>query len=365
MYAEKMPEFDTVETSDGVLKDEIIRFLQSNGLGIDDDVEQFVIARAGKELIACAGLAGNTLKCIAVHIEWRGTSLGLQLIREAEYLANQNGDHHLFLFTCPDNVKSFRGCGFYPLATLENKATLMENTPVGIHRYCKKLRADYFIPADNIGGIVMNANPFTLGHQFLIEQASRACYWLHVFVVEENLSQFSFNDRIAMVRDGVKHLANVTVHPGSRYIISRGTFPGYFLKEKQVVNDVYSAIDLIIFRRYIAPSLGITHRFVGTEPYCKVTAQYNQAMHHWLEDEFVIPSNAITVHEIDRKTDENNYPISASAVRSLLNKNKLSVARNMVPESTMPYLHNWLRANHHDLPEPHLAGNLMSISVGH
>jgi [citrate (pro-3S)-lyase] ligase len=88
-------------------------------------------------------------------------------------------------------------------------------------------------------------------------------------------------------------------------------------------------------------------------------------MHHWLEDEFVIPSNAITVHEIDRKTDENNYPISASAVRSLLNKNKLSVARNMVPESTMPYLHNWLRANHHDLPEPHLAGNLMSISVGH
>lgn len=78
MYAEKMPEFDTVETSNGVLKDEIIRFLQSNGLGIDDDVEQFVIARAGKELIACAGLAGNTLKCIAVHIEWRGTSLGLQ-----------------------------------------------------------------------------------------------------------------------------------------------------------------------------------------------------------------------------------------------------------------------------------------------
>ncbi|SEL00514.1 [citrate (pro-3S)-lyase] ligase [Kosakonia sacchari] len=364
MYAEKTPEFDTVETSNGVIKEEIIQFLHSNGLGIDDDVGQFVIARADKQLIACAGLAGNTLKCIAVHIEWRGTSLGLQVIREAEYLANQNGDHHLFLLTCPDNVKSFRGCGFYPLATLENKATLMENTPVGIHRYCKKLRADYFIPAAKIGAIVMNANPFTLGHQFLIEQASRACNWLHVFVVEENLSQFSFNDRIAMVRDGVKHLSNVTEHPGSRYIISRGTFPGYFLKEKQVVNDVYSAIDLIIFRRYIAPSLGITHRFVGTEPYCKVTAQYNRAMHHWLEEEFVIPANAITVHEIDRKTDENNYPISASAVRSLLNKNKLSVARNIVPESTMPYLHNWLRANHLDLSEPPLTGNLMSISVG-
>ena len=167
-----------------------------------------------------------------------------------------------------------------------------------------------------------------------------------------------------MVRDGVKHLTNVTVHPGSRYIISRGTFPSYFLKEKQVVNDVYSAIDLIMFRRYIAPALGITHRFVGTEPYCKVTAQYNQAMHHWLEDELVIPSTAIKVHEIDRKTDENNYPISASAVRALLNKNKLSVARNMVPESTMPYLYNWLKANHPDLPEQHLAGNLMSISVG-
>lgn len=364
MCAEKKLAFDTVETSNGVLKDEIIRFLKSNGLGIDDDVEQFVIARADKQLIACAGLAGNTLKCIAVDIEWRGTSVSLQLIREAENLANQHGDHHLFLLTCPDNVKSFRGCGFYPLATVEGKAALMENTPVGIHRYCKKLRADHFIPAANVGGIVMNANPFTLGHQFLIEQASRECDWLHVFVVEENVSQFSFSERIAMVRDGVKHLSNVTVHPGSKYIISRGTFPSYFLKEKQIVNDVYSAIDLMMFRRYIAPALGITHRFVGTEPYCKITAQYNQAMHHWLEDELVIPSDAIKVHEIQRKTDENNYPISASAVRSLLSENNLVVVSNRVPASTIPYLHDWLKAHHHDSPEYPQARNLMSITVG-
>ncbi|EHT01276.1 MULTISPECIES: [citrate (pro-3S)-lyase] ligase [Klebsiella] len=351
MYTDQTLEFEKVETSNGTFRDEIILFLKNNGLGIDGDIEQFVVARCRRQLVACAGLAGNTLKCIAVAREWRGTALGLKIIHEAELQAVQNGEHQLFLLTCPDNVRSFQGCGFYPLVTLDNRATLMENSPVGIHRYCRQLRGQHLVTAGNIGGIVMNANPFTLGHQYLIEQAAKACDWLHVFVVEEDLSTFSFRQRFAMVQEGSRHLPNITVHPGSKYIISRGTFPGYFLKEKQIINEVYAAIDLLMFRRYIAPALNINQRFVGTEPICKVTAQYNDAMHHWLEDEMTIPAASIKVNEIQRMTDMNNLPISASAVRKLLSHEDMHAVESMVPATTMPYLYKWLSANQSKQPD--------------
>lgn len=342
MYIDEMLEFEIIKTSDKSLRKRVADFLDENGLGIDDDIRQFVIARSGKEIVACAGLASNTLKCIAVAPEFRGASLCVKLVNETESVANQQGEHHLFLLTSPDNVKSFLGCGFYPIVSIENKAVLMENTPVGIHRHCKALRAEGLVTGSKIGGIVMNANPFTLGHQFLIERASSECDWLHIFVVEEDLSQFSFDERIAMVRDGVSRFPNVTVHPGSEYIISRGTFPGYFLKEKKVINDVYTGIDLLIFRKYIAPALDITHRFVGTEPYCKTTAIYNCAMHHWLEDASLLSSKVIRVHEIERITDNNRTPISASSVRNLLKVHDLQAVKKLVPATTIPYLHNQL-----------------------
>lgn len=337
MYTARTPEFDIIDAGNAILKEEVACFLAKNGLGIDDDIAQFVIARHQHKLIACAGIAGNTLKCIAVDIEWRGTSLSLTLIHEAELLAAQHGEHQLFLLTSPKNVKSFRGCGFYPLVTVGECAALMENTPVGIHRYCSQLRNQHLAPGKKIGAIVMNANPFTLGHQYLIEYAASECDWLHVFVVEEDLSTFSFKDRLAMVQDGSRHLQNVTIHPGSAYIISRGTFPGYFLKDKQAIDNVYAAIDLLLFRNYIAPALNITHRFVGTEPFCTFTAEYNRAMHRWLEEDTGI-SASIRVHCLARKKEGNNVPVSASAVRRLLKEHKLTDVRRLVPATTLVYL---------------------------
>lgn len=355
MYSDHALTFETVDTHKITRREEIALFLESNGLGIDDDIEQFVVASCNRRLVACAGIAGNTLKCIAVDSSWRGTSLSLKVIHEAEVQAIQNGEHQLFLLTTPDNVKAFRGCGFYPLVTLDHRATLMENTPVGIQHYCRKLSAHHRVEVANVGGIVMNANPFTAGHLYLIEQAAKACDWLHIFVVEEDLSTFSFQDRLAMVQEGSRHLRNVVVHPGSRYIISRGTFPGYFLKEKQIINEVCAAIDLIMFRRYIAPALNIRQRFVGTEPFCKVTAQYNFAMHHWLEDKTVMAEATIKVNEIARVTDENNLPISASAVRKSLERNDMEAVKRMVPATTLPFLTRWQSRHPFKQPDYDLA----------
>jgi len=206
MFSARTPEFEVINAGNAQAREEVAAFLARNGLGIDDDIAQFIVARYQRHLVACTGIAGNTLKCIAVDAGWRGTSLILTLIHEAELQAAQNGEHQLFLFTCPDNVKSFRGCGFYPLVTVGKRAALMENTPVGIHRYCSELRRHHLVPGNTIGAIVMNANPFTLGHQYLIEHAASRCDHLHVFVVQEDVSAFSFKERFAMVRDGSRHI---------------------------------------------------------------------------------------------------------------------------------------------------------------
>lgn len=205
----------------------------------------------------------------------------------------------------------------------------MENTPQGIERYCRSLRQKRQ-PGDKVGGIVMNANPFTLGHRHLVEQAASQCDWLHLFVVREDASFFPFCARLEMVRAGVAHLRNVTVHEGSQYIISRATFPAYFLKESGKVQQAWSEIDVLIFRNYIAPALGITHRFIGSEPFCAVTHQYNQTLHALL-------AGSVTVVEIPR-IKMMGSAISASEVRRLLKTQQFSRIRDIVPESTFAHL---------------------------
>lgn len=98
---------------------------------------------------------------------------------------------------------------------------------------------------------------------------------------------------------GTADIPRLTVHRGSEYIISRATFPCYFIKEQSVINHCYTEIDLKIFRQYLAPAQGVTHRFVGTEPFCRVTAQYNQDMRYWLETP-TISAPPIELVEIER-----------------------------------------------------------------
>lgn len=189
----------------------------------------------------------------------------------------------LFLFTKPQNRLLFSGAGFWPIAQAGQLAVLTENSSERLARFCRQL-ALYRQPGKTIGAIVMNANPFTLGHRYLVEQAAAACDWLHLFVVKEDASFFSYTDRWALIEQGIAGIDNVTLHSGSAYMISRATFPGYFLKEKGVVDDCHCQIDLQLFREHLAPALGITHRVVGSEPFCPLTCAYNQRMHDILHD---------------------------------------------------------------------------------
>jgi len=182
-----------------------------------------------------------------------------------------------------------------------------------------------------IGAIVVNCNPFTLGHQFLIEYAADQVDLLYIFVVEENLSEFSFEDRLELVKAGTEHLENVRILPSGRFIISNLTFPDYFGKGKAKNVSVDVSTDVGLFADYIAPALGITKRFVGTEPNCVVTRQYNDYMREYLLEQ------GMDFIEIERK-EIGDAPISASRVRELLAKKNYDEVAKIVPKSTLEYL---------------------------
>jgi [citrate (pro-3S)-lyase] ligase len=329
-------EFEVVDpATDAQRAAEVRWLLASCELNTDPDIEVFVAAYHGRRLVACSGLATNVIKCVAIDPEYRGESLSLQLMSEIVSLGAERGQFHLFLYSRPCNAPFFLGCGFHPLVEVPDSIVLLENTPVGIAGYCARLRQTCQ-PGSRIGCIVMNANPFTTGHQYLVRRALEACDWLHVFVVHEDASQFRYADRYRLVSRGLSDMDRLTIHHGSDYMISKATFPGYFLKDKGIVNHCRTAIDLLLFRQYIAPSLGITHRFVGTEPFCEVTHLYNEEMKRWLGSGDV-PGVPVEVVEVTRDMKA-GIPVSASAVRRLLAKGDFSRIRPLVPETTYQFL---------------------------
>lgn len=182
-----------------------------------------------------------------------------------------------------------------------------------------------------IGSIVMNCNPFTYGHRYLIEQALLHVDFLIVFVVEEDKSIFSFDERFACVREGVSDLKNVKVVPSGPFILSQMSFPEYFIKENSKHIKENAENDILFFAERIAPYLNIKYRFVGEEPKDVVTNEYNLAMKH------ILPKHGIKLIEIPRKKF-NGDVISASRVRRCLEDGDIEGLSYLVPESTIKVL---------------------------
>lgn len=180
------------------------------------------------------------------------------------------------------------------------------------------------------GAIVMNCNPFTNGHLYLITEAASRVDNLYIFVVEEDRSFFPFEDRYSLVKEGTRHLKNVTVLKSGKFVISSVTLPGYF--EKDQLGDIYldASGDLAYFLQ-IAGSLDISVRFAGHEPTDRFTAQYNLNMKTYLK------KYGLEFCEIERKKEQDAY-ISASTVRKLLKEKKFESIKKLVPECTYNYL---------------------------
>lgn len=182
-----------------------------------------------------------------------------------------------------------------------------------------------------IGAAVMNCNPFTLGHRYLIDQALKQCDYLMIFVVQEDKSVFSFDDRLKLVDDGTKDLENVAIIPSGNFVLSSLTFSEYFNKSKLQDRKVDTSLDVTLFAREIAPCLHISVRFAGEEPLDHITQQYNDSMRA------ILPQYGIDFVEIPR-AEINGAPISASHVRKLLKEKDFAAISALVPETTLKYL---------------------------
>lgn len=181
------------------------------------------------------------------------------------------------------------------------------------------------------GAIVMNCNPFTLGHQYLIEQARGQVDQLLIFVVEEDKSEFSFADRFEMVKRGVAGMDDVHVFPSGEFILSLHTMESYFAKESLQEEQIDASKDVNIFGKYIAPELNISVRFTGTEPIDKVTRQYNEEMAKTLK------KYGVEYVEIPRRENDGE-PISASNVRKYIKEKNWDKVEKLLPGSTIEYL---------------------------
>lgn len=285
-------------------------FLERHALRYEQDIE-FAIGAFDSEnnLCACGCCAGRLLKCFAVTPQLRGQNVLGRILSALVTNRFAAGFFDLTVFTRPHNRALFAQSGFVAVAETES-VVLMENRHDGVARFVASIAGEDASPQP-CGAVVMNCNPFTLGHRYLIEYAAARCNLLHLFLVQEDRSVFPFDIRLALVRSGVADLANVQVHPSGHYIISSDTFPTYFLKQQDDAVAMQAELDLMLFATRIASPLGIVRRFVGSEPGCPVTARYNEVMHR------ILPAHGIEVVELARRT-EADVAISASALRGLL-----------------------------------------------
>lgn len=308
---------------------QVRELLEQEGIRQDANLD-YICAMYDEEyrVIATGSCFGNTLRCLAVSSAHQGEGLMNEIMTHLMEVQCSRGNVHLFLYTKIDSSRFFESLGFYEIARVNERLVFMENRRNGFSDYLSRLSQS---KTEGISGaLVMNANPFTLGHQYLAEKAAAECDTLHLFIVSEDASLFPFSVRKQLVLEGVSHLPNVICHDSGPYIISSATFPSYFLKDEATVIESHARLDLAVFQK-IARSLSITRRYVGKEPTSLVTGLYNQIMSQ------ALPANGIQCIILPRK-EAGGQPVSASMVRECVKKGDFDSLREMVPDCTLKYL---------------------------
>ncbi len=305
-------------------------FLNNSDIEPDNLTDTTVLIWDNDILIATGSRYNNLLKLIAVDKNRQGEGLTATVITELKKDAFSNGIRHLFLYTKPQNRAIFSDLFFYPVAQTEN-VLLMEDKRDGIVNFLNQFPDAN--EQENNGCIVANCNPFTSGHLYLIEKAAKECDNLYIFVVWENLSRFSNEDRMEMVIRGTSHIPNVKVLPTGPYLISSSTFPSYFLKDRENVTQIKCFLDIEIFTKYYAPKFNIKTRYVGTEPLSPLTLKYNNELKKYL------PKNNIALKEFPR-LEISDMPISAGRVRDFIDSKDIKALKSILPDTTYSFLQN-------------------------
>jgi len=301
--------------------------VEKSGLSFEENFDNLIGVFEGGALVAAGARDGNILKMLAIEETHQGGGLLGELVTELIRLGYAAGFDAFFIYTRPGNAPSFEALNFRRLVNHPQLALLEYGR--GLERYLERHRS--LVREGTNGAVVVNCNPFTLGHRFLIETAAAAVSTLYVFVVREDRSAFPFSVRMRLVSEGVADLANVVVLESSCYAISNLTFPAYFLKKSEPVAQIQMETDLILFGRHIAPFFGIRRRFIGTEPFCRTTRTYGETMKR------ILPPCGVETVEIERR-QEDGEAVSAYRVRQALRREAYESLRTLVPETTLSFI---------------------------
>lgn len=309
--------------------EEIREFLNRFNVKYDDPEKTFVIRDKGK-IVSTASVDDNILKYFFVDKEYEGQgTIGIIYQSLLNYLFEKNIDS-FFVFTSPDNKDIFKSLGLEEVYSTK-EVSLFEGGFYNYDKWINKVKSSLGRKTGTRGAIVMNCNPMTLGHRYLIEKSLDKVDDLIIFVVEEDRSVFPFKDRFNIMQEEIKDLDNVYLIKSGPYIISQATFPTYFIKKEDDMLEIYTELDASIFADKIAKDLQIDIRFLGSEPEDLVTLEYNNSLKNILE------ANRIETRIIPRIELEGKI-ISASRVRKLLKEGKYREAYSYLPETTINYL---------------------------
>lgn len=310
-------------------------FLIDHGISNFNDVEVKKIDQTvgafdeQHKMIATGSVSDNVLKYVAVEDGSAG-ALFNQVITKLTTLLAQQGIFHWFVFTKPKYAQSFQNVGFLELAT-SHWGVILEKGDQTVGDYTEKLLQGPQQSQQKVGAIVMNANPFTKGHHFLVKHAADENDLVYIFVVNNDVALFTTKERIELVKEGTKGLENVVVVNGADYMVSYTTFPAYFIKTSEDIAKYQTTLDARIFRNKIAPPLNITRRYLGTEPYSRVTDIYNETLREELPP-------VVKPIIIERKQSDSGQFISASSVRQKILSGQLQEVQEIVPRTTFDFI---------------------------
>lgn len=318
-----------IHPSDKYAMNELGVLLAAEGIKLDANLDYTAgIYDGSDKLVATGSCYANTLRCVTVGGGHQGEGLLGKILTHLIDYQMLRGITHLFVYTKADKAFFFSDLGFTEIARVDGLLSFMENRRNGFVSYLERLAKSRH--EGRSAALVMNCNPFTLGHLLLIQKAASENDIVHLFVVSEDKSFFPFEDRYELVKQGCADLANIVLHETGSYMISSAVFPSYFLEDDQTAIRAQAKLDVELFKK-IAAALSVSTRYVGEEPFSKVTRIYNETMCKEL------PQAGIECIVIPRK-EEKGVPISASQVRRLLCEGRLSEAGKLVPPSTFTYL---------------------------
>lgn len=336
-----MDSFNNAELRELFLSLPSVRHSWENLLGdadlVVDDMPEYAVGAFDHDdnLIGTASLNGNIIKYVTIDSAHRGEAIANSLISNIISIAGSRGIFDLCIYTKPEYASLFSDLSFHIIGQSDT-SIMLENslsTLRGYKDYLKSKAAEIKALDPSTGIIVMNANPLTIGHLYLIRQSASKVDHLFIIPLADNPNTFfSYQSRRHALENATRDMENVTVLEGSRYCISQATFPSYFIKELNRRTDSYIKLDLDIFCNHIAPSLGATIRFVGEEPIDRLTARYNELMKE------LLPAKGIKTIEIPRLRDREDVIISASLIRKTLQDGHTGTIFRNIPVATYPLL---------------------------